>query len=63
MQEYIALYAFTRPPVVVRPTRVGNVSAVPRIVSFRSAVFIEHADRMSAAAPETCGVAIDVPLR
>jgi len=47
----------------MRPDSVGSGSAVPRIVSFKSAVFSAHVDRMSAAAPEICGVAIDVPLR
>ncbi len=37
-------------------------STLLRILAFRSAVFRTHLDRIKMAAPETCGVAIEVPL-
>src|SRR5437870_2972336 len=54
---------FSRPPVVVFPNRAGTKSTAFRRFAFRAAVFRLQADKTSAAAPDTIGVAIDVPLR
>jgi hypothetical protein len=58
------LAAFNRPPVMVFPLRLGIGSVLFRIVLFTAAV--ESAGDMpssSAATPDTCGAAMDVPLR
>src|SRR5579864_8584918 len=61
-QLRIALLAFNRPLVWTRPVTEGITSTVSRIAALSCAVFSEQPDRTSAAAPATCGVAIDVPL-
>src|SRR6185436_18367876 len=61
-QARIALLTFSRPPVVVAPAIAGIGSTVFRIIAFRPAVVREHAESTNAAAPDTCGVAIEVPL-
>src|SRR5688500_18579939 len=58
-----ALFTCSRPPVVVMPASADRGPTVPSSVSFSASVSMSHADSTSAAAPETCGVAIDVPLR
>jgi hypothetical protein len=50
-------------PVIVRPVSDGTASTWLRIVDLTIAVFSVGLEaRMSAAAPATCGVAIEVPL-
>src|SRR5262245_26930527 len=63
LQAVTALFTLRRPPVTVMPVIDGIRSTLPRIRLLRLAVFIGQADNTSAAAPETCGVAIDVPLK
>src|ERR1700682_6007651 len=59
-----ALAAFSRPPVIVFPARLEIVSVLSRIALFTCAVVILGVfASTSAATPETCGVAMDVPLR
>src|SRR5262245_632989 len=57
-----ALCTLRRPPVIVWPLRACAASTVPVSASFSSGVSSWQTDRTSAAAPDTCGVAIDVPL-
>ncbi len=59
----MARLAFRRPPVTVIPDSDGIGSTLLRIVVFRSAVLSVQRERTRAAAPETCGVAIEVPLK
>ena len=54
---------FSRPPEVVLPDRLASGSTLASSFDFRVAVFDGQADNTSAAAPATCGAAIDVPLR
>src|SRR5213080_3002208 len=58
----IALRTFRRPPVSTTPASDDSGSTLFRIVARRFAVDSAHRDSSSAAAPDTCGVAIDVPL-
>jgi hypothetical protein len=58
----IALYTFNRPPVTVRPVNEGIWSTLASSTFLSVTVSSVQADSTSAAAPETCGVAIDVPL-
>ena len=59
-----AFDTFRRPPVIVNPLSEDFGSSVrPRIASIASGERLGKTDRSSAAPPETCGVAIDVPLR
>ena len=61
-QLLTALSTFSRPPVTINAVRDASWSTLFRIAFFKSAVLRPHADKMSIAAPDTCGVAIDVPL-
>ena len=62
-QARMALLTFSRPPVTVRPESDGMGSTLLRRSVFRLAVLSEHLDSTSRAAPETCGVAMEVPLK
>ena len=60
----IALHTFRRPPVISLPDSDGSLSTFSRMSARSAVVVIEGAtDRMSAAAPATCGAAIEPPLR
>jgi len=63
LHAWMALLTFSRPPVTVRPDNEGIGSTLLSKLFFRPAVSREQADNTSAAAPETWGVAIDVPLK
>jgi hypothetical protein len=54
---------FNRPPVTVLPDNEPIGSTLLSRLLFSSAVSSGQTDNTSAAAPETCGVAIDVPLK
>ncbi len=57
-----ARLTFSRPPVATRPTRPGTGSTPPSSAAFTWAgVASGFFAKRSAAAPATCGVAIDVP--
>src|ERR1051325_3849613 len=59
-----AFAALRRPPVMVRPARLGIGSTLLRIASLSWAVVrLGEWARTSAATPDTCGVAMDVPLK
>src|SRR5262245_63877701 len=62
-QLRIALSALSRPFVTVIPVIDGITSTLLRIAAFNCVVFRLHADSTSTADPDTCGVAIEVPLR
>src|SRR5258708_3567494 len=62
-QLLIARSTFSRPPVARIPVNAARVSTVLNIVFLSCEVLREHWERTSAAAPATCGVAIEVPLR
>ena len=62
-QDRIAPLTSSRPPVMVVVARAATGSTVLRSTSFTPAVSIGHKDSRRAAAPETCGVAIEVPLK
>src|SRR5205814_3999975 len=62
-QLRIALSTFSRPPVIVIPERLATGSTFASKASFSAAVLSVQAESSSRAAPETCGVAIDVPSR
>jgi hypothetical protein len=49
--------------VTVIPDSDGIGSTLLSKLLFRAAVSSEQTDNTSAAAPETCGVAMDVPLK
>src|SRR5262245_32386711 len=53
-----------RPPVTVRPAidATGSAVAISRALISRP-VSVGKCERSRAAAPDTCGVAMDVPLR
>src|ERR1700682_1025272 len=56
--------AFSRPPVIVFPERLGMGSVLARIALLTWAVVRPGVfARTSAATPETCGAAMEVPLR
>src|SRR5262245_34010885 len=59
----MALFTFSRPPVTVLPAIDVTGSTLFMRFAFRLAVLREHLDSTKAAAPETCGVAIEVPLK
>src|SRR5262249_33812740 len=61
-QLRMALSTFSRPLVERIPVNPGSTSTELRMVVFNCAVVSAQLDSTSAAAPETCGVAIDVPL-
>ena len=61
-EHLTALAAFSRPPVTDLPARAAIGSTVPKSSALRPApVAAGSAALTSAATPETCGVAIDVP--
>src|SRR2546423_13617857 len=62
-QERMALFTLRRPPVMVTFAKAGTASTLLRMVVLRFAVLKAQRERISAAAPETWGVAMDVPLR
>ena len=62
-QLRIALFTLRRPPVTVTPARLARGSTFASSVDFRAAVVRLQADNTNIAAPETCGVAMEVPLR
>src|SRR5215213_6144982 len=58
------LNAFNRPPVATLPVSDGFASTPDRMAERTCAyVAVGRYANASAAVPETCGVAIDVPLR
>ena len=63
MHDRIAAFAFRRPPVSTLPVRTGIASTVDSSVDFSVAVSIGQRESTSAAVPDTCGTAIDVPLK
>jgi hypothetical protein len=60
----IALWTLSLPPVVVIPASAATLSTPPSSALINAAVCVvePHPASTSAAAPDTCGVAIDVPL-
>src|SRR5688500_1377205 len=62
VHECTALFTLRRPPVTVKPASDGSASTVPSSVAFSPAVSIGHRDSTKAAAPDTWGVAMEVPL-
>src|SRR5512144_1127324 len=52
----------SRPPDAMRPASPAIRSELFNNSARSAAVSSVHFDRISAAAPETCGVAIDVPV-
>jgi hypothetical protein len=61
-EQVTAAFAFRRPPVVVRPASDAFASEVRRRSAFRPrSLAAGKAAVARAAAPVTCGVAIDVP--
>src|SRR5258708_1881920 len=63
VQLRIAFSMFSRPPLTVMPERLLSGSTFVSNVFFSAAVLRVQADNSNNAAPETCGVAMDVPLR
>ena len=59
----MALLTLSRPPVDTRPASDGIGSTLANRLFLSAAVFKAHRDSTSAAAPETCGTAIDVPVK
>lgn len=59
----MAALTFNRPPVMVMPLRESIGSTLLKIVASRVAVSKAQTESTKAAAPETCGVAIEVPLK
>ena len=56
--------ALSRPPVSTTPARLGRGSAKFRIRFFASRWSMAgNRENTSAVAPDTCGVAIEVPLK
>src|SRR5438309_778695 len=62
-QLRIARSTFNRPPVLTFPAREATASTVLSNVVLSCAVVKEHLDNTNAAAPDTWGVAIDVPMK
>lgn len=54
---------FSRPPVATKPLNEDRGSTLARMLDFKAAVVSEHLESTRAAAPETCGVAMEVPLK
>ena len=54
---------FRRPPVIVRPASAGIGSTLFNNRFLTAAVLAVQRESTSAAAPDTCGVAIEVPLK
>ena len=63
LQARIALFTFNRPPVVVIPANEAIVSTLVSRLLLRPAVLSVQTESTNAAAPDTCGVAIEVPLK
>jgi hypothetical protein len=59
----MAVLTLSRPPVTRRPVSNGIASTLLNRLVFSSDVFRAQCESTSAAAPETCGAAIDVPLK
>ena len=60
----MALFTFNRPPVTLLPDSAAIGSTLPSKLLFKAAVSRDgQLESTSAAAPETWGVAIDVPLK
>jgi hypothetical protein len=57
------LCAFSRPPLATTPEREAFVSTFSRALFICATVAAGFAANPSAAAPETCGAAIEVPFR
>ena len=55
--------AFNRPPLTVMPVIDAMCATLFIRLLLSPAVSSAHFDSTSAAAPDTCGVAIDVPLK
>src|SRR5262245_13909492 len=62
-QARMDLFTFNRPPVTVLPASEAIGLTLFMRFALRAAVFRVHLESTSAAAPETCGVAIEVPLK
>ena len=65
LQFWMAARTFRRPPDRTLPASVATGSTLFRIAALRPAVDSPAhagAERINAAAPDTCGVAMDVPL-
>src|SRR5687767_324210 len=62
-QESIARLTFSRPPEMVDVAIDAMTSTESTRVAFNSAVSRTQCDSASAPAPDTCGAAIDVPLK
>src|SRR5262245_29901811 len=63
LQARMALSTFNRPPVTVLPANELIGSTLFMRFAFSWAVLNVRLDSTNAAAPETCGVAIEVPLK
>jgi hypothetical protein len=63
VQLRIAFSIFSRPPLTVMPERLLSGSTFASRVFFSAAVLRVQTDNSNNAAPETCGVAMDVPLK
>src|SRR5262249_29569842 len=63
LQARMALFTFNRPPLTVLPQGELIGSTLVMRFAFKLAVLNEHLESTSAAAPETCGVVIEVPLK
>src|SRR6266576_801944 len=63
LQARMAVFTLRRPPVTRRPASNGIGSTLFNRLFLSAAVSSAQLERTSAAAPETCGAAIDVPLR
>src|SRR5262245_24412291 len=63
LQARMELFTFNRPPVTVLPASEAIGLTLFMRFAFRAAVFRLHLESTSAAAPATCGVAIEVPLK
>src|ERR1041384_3610642 len=61
--ERTARFTFRRPPEMVFVDSAATASTLFSRALLMPAVLDPHAAATSAAAPETCGVAMDVPLR
>ena len=62
-QASIARPRFRRPPVIVMPDSAGIRSTLFTNKDLTAAVLAVQRESSSAAAPATCGVAIEVPFK
>src|ERR1700674_1892195 len=59
-----ALHTLRRPPLITFVDSEGSLSTFSRMSAFKpSAVRLGAFERISAAAPDTCGAAIEPPVR